>query len=83
MSRFVSANANADSTSEEDIRWLAAQAAIEATRSQPRLPPGQQEGGKSLFETLEANKGPSVNNTYQSPPPGLPSLSLSPSLLQN
>lgn len=56
MSRFISANANADSTSEEDIRWLAAQAAIEATRSQPRLPPGQQEGGKSLFETLEANK---------------------------
>ena len=57
MSRFVSAGADEAAPNEEDEKWLAAQKAIEATRSKPRVQAGSQEGGKSLFETLEANKG--------------------------
>ena len=57
MSRFISAGADEAAPNEEDEKWLAAQKAIEATRSKPRVQAGSQEGGKSLFETLEANKG--------------------------
>ncbi|KAM3415369.1 hypothetical protein BST61_g8896 [Cercospora zeina] len=55
MSRFVAAGTDGQPT-EEDERWRAAQQAIEATRSQPKIEPGQQEGGKTLYETLQANK---------------------------
>ncbi|PPJ53689.1 hypothetical protein CBER1_00852 [Cercospora berteroae] len=55
MSRFVAAGADGEPT-EQDEKWLAAQQAIEATRSKPKIEPGQQEGGKSLYETLQANK---------------------------
>lgn len=56
MSRFVAAGTDGQPT-EQDEKWLAAQQAIEATRSKPKIEPGQQEGGKSLYETLQANKG--------------------------
>lgn len=56
MSRFVAAGADGETT-EHDEKWLAAQKAIEATRSKPRVELGSQEGGKSLYETLQANKG--------------------------
>jgi hypothetical protein len=57
---------NASTTSANDEAWLKAQAAIDATRQ--RKPgsglgsaggpgSGVQEGGKSLYETLQANKG--------------------------
>ncbi|KAI5370827.1 Putative PSME3-interacting protein [Septoria linicola] len=55
MSRFVAAGADGEPT-EQDEKWLAAQKAIEATRSKPRVELGSQEGGKSLYETLQANK---------------------------
>lgn len=65
MSRFVSAGINeneaaASSTTERDEAWSKAQQQIDATRQQtsaekPRT--GEQEGGKSLYETLQANKG--------------------------
>jgi len=54
-SRFVSAGSNEEPT-ERDEAWEKAQKMIEATR-QPKPRVGEQEGGKSLFETLEANKG--------------------------
>ena len=64
MSRFVSAGTAEDEAaapgSERDEAWEKAQQQIEAARSatgaqKPR--PGEQEGGKSLYETLQANKG--------------------------
>lgn len=54
MSRFVSADGS--TPNEEDEAWQKAQAAIEATRTRPKLEAGSQEGGKSLYETLQANK---------------------------
>lgn len=64
MSRFVSAGTAEDEAApanERDEAWEKAQQQIEAARSatgaaqKPR--PGEQEGGKSLYETLQANKG--------------------------
>ena len=55
MSRFVSAGTDEEPT-ERDEAWLKAQQEIEANR-QPKARPGEQEGGKSLYETLQANKG--------------------------
>ncbi|KAK5115936.1 hypothetical protein LTR62_000392 [Meristemomyces frigidus] len=54
MSRFVSAGTDEQPT-ERDEAWQKAQQQIEATK-QPKLRPGEQEGGKSLYETLQANK---------------------------
>lgn len=56
MSRFVSAGSE-DNPSEQDEAWLKAQEAIEATRKKKPQVGGQQEGGRSLYETLQANKG--------------------------
>lgn len=55
MSRFVSGGTN-DEAMERDEAWLKAQEAIEATRRE-KAELGKQEGGKSLYETLQANKG--------------------------
>jgi len=55
MSRFVSAGST-EEPSEQDEAWLEAQKKIDATR-QKKPEVGQQEGGKSLYETLQANKG--------------------------
>ncbi|KAF2209370.1 hypothetical protein CERZMDRAFT_4148, partial [Cercospora zeae-maydis SCOH1-5] len=54
-SRFVAAGTDGQPTEEGD-KWRAAQQAIEATRDKPKTESGQQEGGKSLYETLQANK---------------------------
>lgn len=55
-------NNNYTTNSQQDSAWAEAQRKIDATRqhsslmgSKPRL--GEQEGGKSLYETLQANKG--------------------------
>lgn len=58
MSRFVSAGAS-DQPTERDEAWLKAQQQIEAARQQTQQKPrpGEQEDGKSLYETLQANKG--------------------------
>ena len=49
-------------STQQDSAWAEAQRKIDATRqhsslmgSKPKL--GEQEGGKSLYETLQANKG--------------------------
>lgn len=55
MSRFVSGGTDAE-PSERDEAWLEAQKAVEA-RHLAKLDAGKQEGGKTLYETLEANKG--------------------------
>jgi hypothetical protein len=54
-SGFVSGG-TIDEPIERDDEWRAAQAEIEEKRRQ-REDYGRQEGGKSLFEVLEANKG--------------------------
>jgi len=58
MSRFV-AGGTVDEPAERDDAWLAAQQEIEAKRRQ-KEEEGRQGGGKSLYETLEANKGESI-----------------------
>lgn len=55
MSRFVSGGTS-DQPIERDGAWLKAQQEIEARRRQ-KEEEGRQEGGKSLYETLQANKG--------------------------
>lgn len=55
-------SSNNTTNTQQDSAWAEAQRKIDATRqhsslagSKPRL--GEQEGGKSLYETLQANKG--------------------------
>jgi len=74
MSRFISSGTS-DEPAERDGAWLRAQSEIEAKRLQTKLKPGEQEGGKSLYETLQANKG---DTTLLSPfgPPRLTSQDL-------
>lgn len=55
MSRFVSGGTDEEPT-ERDEAWLKAQKAVEA-RYLEKLDAGKQDGGKSLYETLQANKG--------------------------
>lgn len=55
MSRFVSAGTDEEPT-ERDEAWIKAQQEIEAKR-QAKIEIGKQEGGKSLYDTLQANKG--------------------------
>ena len=54
-SRFVSGGTNEEPT-ERDEAWLKAQKEIESKRQQTAAA-SQQESGKSLYETLQANKG--------------------------
>ena len=58
-SRFVSGGTNEEPT-ERDEAWLKAQQEIEARRKATSKP-GEQDSGKSLYETLQANKGDSPN----------------------
>lgn len=53
MSRFVSGGTDKEPLTRDDA-WLAAQ-------RQPK--PGVQADGKSLYETLQANKGDSLSKT--------------------
>ncbi|RVX66383.1 hypothetical protein B0A52_09613 [Exophiala mesophila] len=56
MSRFVSAGTEADSITRDDA-WIQAQKEVEAQRqTKPVVKPGEQEGGKSLYEVLQQNK---------------------------
>ena len=55
MSRFVSGGTNEEPT-ERDEAWLQAQKEIEA-KHLAKIEAGKQDGGKSLYETLQANKG--------------------------
>lgn len=55
MSRFVSGGTN-DEPNERDEAWMKAQQEIESKRQQ-KIKIGEQESGKSLYETLQANKG--------------------------
>ena len=55
MSRFVSGG-TVDEPTERDDEWLEAQQKIEASRRR-KEDEGKQDGGKSLYETLQANKG--------------------------
>lgn len=55
MSRFVSGGTN-DEPTERDEAWLKAQQEIEAKRLE-KADIGKQQDGKSLYETLQANKG--------------------------
>ena len=57
MSRFVSGG-TIDQPKERDEAWLKAQQEIEAKQLQKaEEQKGLQEGGKTLYETLQANKG--------------------------
>lgn len=59
MSRFVSGGTN-ESPTERDSAWITAQAEIEARKAE-KAAQAQQNDGKSLYETLQANKGDSPN----------------------
>ena len=54
-SGFVSGG-TADKPTERDDEWLKAQQEIEATRRR-KEEEGRQQGGKSLYEVLQNNKG--------------------------
>ncbi|EME48857.1 hypothetical protein DOTSEDRAFT_49249 [Dothistroma septosporum NZE10] len=54
MSRFVSGGTNEEPTARDEA-WLQAQTQIEA-KHLAKIEAGKQEGGKSLYETLQANK---------------------------
>ena len=57
MSRFVSGG-TIDEPTERDDAWLKAQKEIEANQlRKAEEKKGLQDGGKSLYETLQANKG--------------------------
>ncbi|OAP54440.1 hypothetical protein AYL99_11541 [Fonsecaea erecta] len=53
MSRFVSAGTDADAP---DDAWVKAQQQVESTRKPKTVEGGTQDGGKSLYEVLQANK---------------------------
>ena len=55
MSRFVSAGTN-EEPAERDEAWRKAQEELEAKHKE-KVKLGEQKDGKSLFETLQANKG--------------------------
>lgn len=57
MSRFISSGTNDEPTARDEA-WLKAQAELDAAHA-AKLEAGKQEGGKSLYETLQANKGDS------------------------
>lgn len=55
MSRFVSGGTN-DEVIERDEEWKKAQQEVEE-RHRQKAEAARQDGGKSLYETLQANKG--------------------------
>lgn len=55
MSRFVSGGTD-EQPLERDDEWRKAQEEIEAAHKR-KLEEGQQNGGKTLYEVLQANKG--------------------------
>lgn len=55
MSRFVSGGTDEQPTQRDDA-WLKAQQELDAAAI-ARQDAGKQAGGKSLYETLQANKG--------------------------
>lgn len=55
MSRFVSGGTD-EQPLQRDEAWLKAQQELDAA-ALARQDAGKQEGGKSLYETLQANKG--------------------------
>ena len=55
MSRFISEGGD-PALSEQDDAWTIAQQKINANK-QAKSELGKQEGGKTLYETLQANKG--------------------------
>ena len=55
MSRFVSGGSLDEETKRDDA-WVQAQKELEEERRR-KAELGKQEGGRSLFEVLEANKG--------------------------
>ena len=55
MSRFVHAG-ELEKPTERDDEWVKAQKEVEEEQKR-KLGAGQQEGGKSLYEVLQANKG--------------------------
>ncbi|KAK5164972.1 uncharacterized protein LTR77_009637 [Saxophila tyrrhenica] len=55
MSRFVSAGTDEAPPTERDEAWRKAQQELEAKQMQ-KAEAGKQEGGKSLYETLQSNK---------------------------
>lgn len=57
MSRFVSAGTDPDSRPPDDDAWLKARQEIELQKAPKKGDEGKQEGGKSLYEVLQANKG--------------------------
>ncbi|ETI22109.1 hypothetical protein G647_06181 [Cladophialophora carrionii CBS 160.54] len=57
MSRFVSAGTDADSRPPADDGWLKAQQEVQSSKEPRSTEEGKQEGGKSLYEVLQANKG--------------------------
>jgi hypothetical protein len=62
MSRFISAGTEEEPT-ERDEAWQKAQQELEAKKLQ-KAEEDKQEGGKTLYETLQANKGlPSFPNS--------------------
>ena len=65
MSRFVAAGAADEPTTAQDEAWLEAQTRIDATRLQKKAQLSQQDGGQSLYETLQANKGDSMQIRYR------------------
>lgn len=63
-SGFVSGGTNEEPT-ERDEAWLKAQQEIESKRQQ-KAEAAKQQDGKSLFDTLQANKGDSTVATQAS-----------------
>jgi hypothetical protein len=61
-SGFVSGG-TADAPIERSDEWLAAQKEIEANR-QRKAAEARQSDGRSLYETLEANKGISIEDPW-------------------
>ena len=64
-SGFVSGGTT-DNPIQRDDEWLKAQQEIEGNRRR-REEEGRQEGGKSLYEVLQNNKGESASSTQSLP----------------
>ncbi|RMZ80261.1 hypothetical protein DV738_g2866, partial [Chaetothyriales sp. CBS 135597] len=56
MSRFVSQGSTEDYKAESNDAWTRAKQEVDALKKKPATPEGVQEGGKSLYEHLQANK---------------------------
>ncbi len=56
MSRFISAGTSDDPPTERDEAWQKAQQELEVRQLQ-KAEAGKQQDGKTLYETLQANKG--------------------------